>query len=119
MLHRLSVNLRWLACAGGLSLLVTGSAAAQCAMCRASLAGDPRAAAASHQMNLAVLLLLIPATVIFCLFFIAIIRYRNSSANASPGDGVRQARRVGPVRKSEFGAGPLADFGENPGPGGF
>ena len=72
---------------GAVSLMLTSSAAAQCAMCKATLAGDPRAAAASRQMNMAVLLLLIPAIVIFTGFFVLMYRYRNSFRN-SPPDGL-------------------------------
>jgi heme/copper-type cytochrome/quinol oxidase subunit 2 len=72
---------------GVVSLLLTGSAAAQCAMCRATLAGNPQAAAASHQMNMAVLLLLIPAIVMFTGFFVLMYRYRNSFRNSPPDTG--------------------------------
>lgn len=74
---------------GAVSLLLTGSAAAQCAMCRATLAGNPQAAAASHQMNIAVLFLLIPAIVIFTGFFLVMYRYRNHFRNSPPDTGFR------------------------------
>jgi len=66
------------------SLIMAGSAAAQCAMCKATLDGDPQAVAASRQMNMAVLLLLIPAIVIFTAFFVLMYRYRNSFRNSPP-----------------------------------
>jgi hypothetical protein len=50
---------------------------AQCPMCRASLEGSPEAAAATNQMNAAVLVLLIPPVVIFVGMFVLIYRYRN------------------------------------------
>ena len=69
------------------SLIISGSAAAQCAMCKATLSGDPNAMAASHRMNMAVLLLLIPAIVIFTGFFIVMYRYRNFFGDSPPADG--------------------------------
>jgi hypothetical protein len=74
-----------------LSLVMAGSAAAQCAMCRATLAGDPNAVAASHRMNMAVLMLLIPAIVIFSGFFVLMYRYRNSFRNSAPAEGFDKA----------------------------
>jgi hypothetical protein len=58
-------------------MAMASSAAAQCPMCSASLAGDPKAKAASHQMDIAILLLLIPAILIFTGFFVLIYKYRN------------------------------------------
>ena len=81
--------------AGGLLLMGKASALAQCAMCRATLAGDPHAAAASHQMNMAVLLLLIPAIVLFCGFFLVMYRYRNSFRSSSPDSGFGSAGSLG------------------------
>jgi len=69
------------------SLIITGSAAAQCAMCKATLSGDPNAMAAAHRMNMAVLLLLIPAIVLFTGFFVLMYRYRNSFRSSPPIDG--------------------------------
>jgi hypothetical protein len=70
-----------------MSLVLSGSAAAQCAMCKATLAGDPDAVAASHRMNLAVLLLLVPAIVMFTGFFVLMYRYRNSFGDSRTQDG--------------------------------
>jgi len=50
---------------------------AQCPMCRASLEGSPEAAAATNQMNTAVLVLLIPPVAMFVGMFVLIYRYRN------------------------------------------
>lgn len=59
-------------------------ALAQCAMCRATVqaSASTNAAAASNAFNLAVLVLLVPPVLIFCAFFIALLRYRKSM-----GDG--------------------------------
>jgi hypothetical protein len=57
--------------------LFSQSALAQCAMCRAGLDGDPQAKAASHQMDIAVLMLLIPPVLIFIGFFALIYRFRH------------------------------------------
>jgi len=81
MLFKLQVKVL---ASSALSFLLTSSAAAQCAMCKATVAGDPRAAAASRQMNMAVLLLLIPAIALFTGFFVVMYRYRNSFRNSPP-----------------------------------
>jgi hypothetical protein len=60
-------------------------------MCKATLSGDPNAMAASHRMNMAVLLLLIPAIVIFTGFFIVMYRYRNFFRNSPSTDGLDSA----------------------------
>ena len=73
------------------SLIISGSAAAQCAMCKATLSGDPNAMAASHRLNMAVLLLLIPAIVLFTGFFVLMYRYRNFFRSSPPADGLDSA----------------------------
>jgi hypothetical protein len=95
---------------GLILLTVGGSAAAQCAMCKASLAGDPRAVAAAHQINMAILLLAIPAIVIFAGFFVAMYRYRNSFRNSPPRDA------FGPSGNNEPGHGKRAGFSGPAGP---
>lgn len=52
---------------------LTDSAAAQCAMCRASFAGN---GAFARNLNLAVLVLLAPPVSIFCAIFIIAFRNR-------------------------------------------
>src|SRR5215467_15166454 len=81
------IGIRFLLSAG-ISLIITGSAAAQCAMCKATLSGDPNAMAAAHRMNMAVLLLLIPAIVLFTGFFVLMYRYRYSFRNSPPAEGL-------------------------------
>jgi heme/copper-type cytochrome/quinol oxidase subunit 2 len=53
------------------------AALAQCAMCKSTVEGDPQAAAASRQLDLAVLVLLIPPVLIFIAFFVLIYRFRS------------------------------------------
>jgi len=67
---------------------VSQSVLAQCAMCRAGLDGDPQAAAASHQMDIAVMMLLTPPVLIFVGFFVLVYRFRNhfKSSNGNPAD---------------------------------
>ena len=54
------------------------SAAAQCAMCRASVQGDAKAQVAAQTLNLAALVLLVPPVIIFCALFILLLRYRKA-----------------------------------------
>jgi len=90
--------------------MMAGSAVAQCAMCKATLAGDPNAAAASRQMNMAVLLLLIPAVIIFTGFFVLMYRYRDSFKNSPPTQG------VGPAARDDLDPGSLPAFRGSMGP---
>jgi len=55
--------------------LCSESTLAQCAMCRASLAGN---SAFVKHMNLAVFVLLVPPVSIFCTIFILAFRHRKS-----------------------------------------
>ena len=56
-------------------LLVAGSAFAQCAMCRASLAGSNNPFFIRN-FNIGVLVLLLPPVTIFCSIFVVLKRYR-------------------------------------------
>jgi len=58
-----------------LSVLVSGSAEAQCAMCKASLGGNSMFA---RYLNIGVLVLLVPPVSIFCTIFILAFRHRKS-----------------------------------------
>ena len=58
-----------------LGVLVPASAAAQCVMCRASLSGN---SAFVRNLNIGVLVLLVPPVSIFCAIFILAIRHRKS-----------------------------------------
>ena len=99
---------------GLLLLMVSGSAGAQCAMCKATLAGDPKAVAAAHQINMAILLLAIPAIVIFAGFFVAMYRYRDTfRASRPPSTG------FGLPSADDFDSGHLSAFRGSLGPGGF
>lgn len=60
------------------TLLAGASVFAQCAMCKASIAGAENAAEASKIMNTAVLILLIPAVTIFSLFIGLVFKFRHS-----------------------------------------
>lgn len=95
---------------GSFAFMMAGSAVAQCAMCKATLAGDPNAAAASRQMNMAVLLLLIPAVIIFTGFFVLMYRYRDSFKNSPPTQG------VGPASRDDLDPGSLPAFRGSIGP---
>ncbi|HKV40323.1 MAG TPA: hypothetical protein VJX67_14010 [Blastocatellia bacterium] len=68
-----------------LLFVLVSEAAAQCPMCSASIAGDPKAKAASHQMDIAILMLLIPAISIFTGCFVLIYKYRNHFDSRGPG----------------------------------
>jgi hypothetical protein len=54
-------------------LMFSDSAAAQCAMCRSSFAGNP---AFARNLNLGVLVLLAPPVSIFCAIFVVAFRHR-------------------------------------------
>jgi hypothetical protein len=56
--------------------LLSGSALAQCVMCKASLQSNSLFA---RNLNLGVLVLLVPPVSIFCTIFIIAIRHRKSS----------------------------------------
>lgn len=58
-----------------LCALCSESALAQCVMCRASLAGN---GSFVRNLNLGVLVLLVPPVSIFCAIFIVAIRHRKS-----------------------------------------
>ena len=60
-----------------LVLLLAVPADAQCAMCRAVLKGshDPKL---MHNLNIGVLVLLIPPVSIFCTLFVVLRKYRGS-----------------------------------------
>jgi tellurite resistance protein TehA-like permease len=61
------------------------SALSQCALCRSGLEGDPQAAAASHQIDIAVLMLLVPPVLIFVGFFVLVYRFRNHFKSPQEG----------------------------------
>jgi heme/copper-type cytochrome/quinol oxidase subunit 2 len=69
------------------------SALAQCAMCKSTVEGDPQAAAASHQLDLAVLVLLIPPVLIFIAFFALIYRFRSHFKNPDKRNSELDAMR--------------------------
>ena len=58
-----------------LCVLASDSALAQCVMCKASLSGN---SAFAKNLNLGVLVLLVPPVSIFCTIFILAIRHRKS-----------------------------------------
>lgn len=66
------------AIAAVVTLLAHASVFAQCAMCKASIAGAENAAEAAKIMNTAVLVLLIPAIVLFSLFIGLVLKFRHS-----------------------------------------
>ena len=70
-----------LAFAAVILLAGSGSAFAQCAMCKATIENSTDAAAASRGLNLAALVLLVPPVTIFTGLFVLIYRYRNVQGN--------------------------------------
>jgi hypothetical protein len=58
-----------------LCALASDSALAQCVMCKASLSGN---SAFAKNLNIGVLVLLVPPVSIFCTIFILAIRHRKS-----------------------------------------
>jgi hypothetical protein len=56
-------------------VLASNSALAQCVMCKASLTGN---SAFAKNLNIGVLVLLVPPVSIFCTIFILAIRHRKS-----------------------------------------
>ena len=64
-------------------LLLAGTAAAQCSMCRTALTGSNNALFIRN-FNIGVLVLLVPPVTIFCSIFIALKRYKNSAGEAAP-----------------------------------
>jgi hypothetical protein len=89
-----------------LSLLATGAlftlvlssslASAQCAMCRTGLNGSPDAMRVAQQFNFAVLVLLIPPVLLFCGFFLLMLRFRKSQGETVLGarDEIKSLIRV-------------------------
>ena len=64
----------------GVLLLAAPAEFAQCAMCRASLAGSNNATFIRN-LNIGVLVLLIPPVTIFCSFFIVLKRHKGEGTN--------------------------------------
>jgi ABC-type phosphate transport system permease subunit len=57
---------------------------AQCAMCRAAVAGGSNGAAFAKSFNTAVLVLLAPPVTIFCSIFIVAYRHRKARQDSMP-----------------------------------
>ena len=62
-------------------LLVASTASAQCAMCRAALAGSNNAFFIRN-FNIGVLVLLVPPVTMFCSIFVALKRYHREDQRA-------------------------------------
>jgi hypothetical protein len=75
----------------GLLAATAAPVLAQCAMCKAAVAGSAEAARMAGGMNLAVLVLLIPPVALFCAFMVVLYRYRKAPDEARAccmnGDG--------------------------------
>ena len=69
-------------------LLVASSASAQCAMCRAALAGSNNAFFIRN-FNIGVLVLLVPPVTMFCSIFVVLKRYHreDQQPDSSEDDG--------------------------------
>jgi hypothetical protein len=63
-------------CVGVLLALCSASTSAQCAMCRASIGSNSLFA---RNLNIGVLVLLVPPVAIFCTIFVLAYRYRRSA----------------------------------------
>ena len=61
---------------GAFSVVIPASITAQCVMCKASLTGN---SAFVRNLNIGVLVLLVPPVSIFCTIFLLAIRHRKSS----------------------------------------
>lgn len=68
------------ACAFAALLITSSHGLAQCAMCKNAITGSPNAARLAERFNFAIFVLLIPPVLIFCGFFIAVIKYRGDAA---------------------------------------
>jgi hypothetical protein len=73
------------ACSFAALLFTSSLASAQCAMCKNAITGSPNAARLAQNFNFAIFVLLIPPVLIFCGFFIAILKYRKEQGDAQPG----------------------------------
>jgi ABC-type xylose transport system permease subunit len=75
-------------------LIASGTALAQCAMCKNAVTGSPDAARLAGSLNLAIIILLIPPVLIFCGIFYALFRRRKSreTVGGSAGAGRRTWR---------------------------
>ena len=68
------------------ALIVSNSlASAQCAMCRTGLSGSPEAMKVAERFNFAVFVLLIPPVLLFCWFFLTVLRFRKGQGETVPG----------------------------------
>jgi hypothetical protein len=79
------------ACAFAALLITSSLASAQCAMCKNAITGSPNAARLAERFNFAIFVLLIPPVLIFCGFFIAVIKYRGDT---QAGHGLKSFLRV-------------------------
>ena len=71
-------------------LLIASPAAAQCAMCRAALAGSNNAFFIRN-FNIGVLVLLVPPVTMFCSIFVVLKRYhRDDQRSDSEAEGKEQ-----------------------------
>jgi len=92
---RAGSRLKWLVAMLGIVavlLLFAGSAVAQCAMCRASLAGSNNPFFIRN-FNIGVLVLLLPPVTIFCSIFVVLKRYRAADEEDAHTDEAADERR--------------------------
>jgi heme/copper-type cytochrome/quinol oxidase subunit 2 len=77
------------------ALLITSLlASAQCAMCKNAITGSPNAARLAERFNFAIFVLLIPPVLIFCGFFVAVLKYRGEQGDAPPEHGLKGLLRM-------------------------
>jgi hypothetical protein len=82
------------ACAFVALLIANPTASAQCAMCKNAITGSPNAAKLAANFNFAIFVLLIPPVLIFCGFFVAVLKYRKEQEGAPPAHGLKSWPRV-------------------------
>lgn len=68
------------------ALVFVEPAAAQCAMCKTAVENSSEAASGARQLNLAILVLLVPPVAIFAGLFGVFYRYRNHQGGKRAGD---------------------------------
>jgi hypothetical protein len=73
------------ACALFALIALSSLASAQCAMCRTGLGGSPEAMKVAERFNFAVFVLLIPPVLLFCGFFLTVLRFRKGQGETVPG----------------------------------
>lgn len=82
---------------GGLAVVLVSHslATAQCALCKSAISGSPDAAKLASNLNLAILVLLIPPVLIFCGIFFAVFKYRKTHGSELSGEHHEESSSAG------------------------